>query len=116
MKNYGPNAQMHECSECGNYYMKEHKRKTCSKECAKQRQYRMHKNSCSVGDVTDSSGFNIYELECCSVDSNILKQAEEYESRSKYEWEMFRFFILLNRTRSGQFQDKPEGTSSIKSS
>ena len=103
-----------ECSECGNYFVKYHKRKTCSNECSRQRQYRLNRNSCSVGDVTESEGFDIYELECCSVDPNILRQAEEYESRSKYDWEMFRFFVLLNKTRSGQLLNKPKDTSSIK--
>ena len=57
-------------------------------------------------DFIRNDGLEKYEPDCYSVNPEILKQAETYESKSKYDWDCFRFFVLLNKTRSGQFKNK----------
>lgn len=89
----------------------------CSKSCRKE--YREGFRTIPTFDVPlceliQNEGLDIYEPAVYSVDADILREAETYEARSIYNWECFRFFVLLNKTRSGQFKNKPEGTGSLK--
>ena len=93
------------------------KHEFCSKSCRKE--YREGFRTIPTFDVPlceliQNEGLDIYEPAVYSVDADILREAETYESRSIYNWECFRFFVLLNKTRSGQFKNKPEGTGSLK--
>jgi hypothetical protein len=89
----------------------------CSENCKKE--YKEEFKTVRVLDVQwedliQDNGLDIYEPVCYAVDADILREAETYEARSIYNWECFRFFVLLNKTRSGQFKNKPDGTGSLK--
>jgi len=81
----------------------------CSPDCKKEYKNGFREIPILDGtprDFIKNDGSEMYEPDCYAINPEILKQAETYESRGKYDWDCFRFFVLLNKTRSGQFKNK----------
>ena len=81
----------------------------CSPDCKKEYKNGFREIPILDGtprDFIKNDVSEMYEPDCYAINPEILKQAETYESRGKYDWDCFRFFVLLNKTRSGQFKNK----------
>tara|TARA_R110000822_G_C14877629_1_gene446054 strand:+ start:52 stop:474 length:423 start_codon:yes stop_codon:yes gene_type:complete len=81
----------------------------CSPDCKKE-----YKNGFQEIPILDGTprdfirndGLEMYEPDCYAINPDILKEAETYELSNRYNLDYFRFFALLNKTRSGQFKNK----------
>lgn len=112
----GKGMKKYECLNCWNKFqifnshlLKKIDTDFCSPHCKKEYRHGFREIPTLDGNPRDfikNDGLEIYHPNCYAIDSEILKEAETYESKSKYDWDCFRFFVLLNKTRSGQFKNK----------
>ena len=117
-ENYKLSRQMteYECLNCwkkfevlNSHVLKLIEKDFCSPDCKKEYKNGFREIPILDGtprDFIKNDGSEMYEPDCYAINPEILKQAETYESRGKYDWDCFRFFVLLNKTRSGQFKNK----------